>query len=254
MIVEYHRPESLEEALRLLSRKTPLTLPMGGGTVLNRPSPDPVAVVDLQSLGLNSVERRGNMLDLGSTLTLQALLDYEDLSPVLGQVIRYEASYNLRQAATVAGSLVASGGRSPFATMLLAMDAVLTLVGLEGKAEIGLGDLVPLRGEKLRGRLVTKVVLPLNMRIAFEYVARTPVDLPIVCAALARWSSGRTRLSLGGYGKAPLLAMDGPEESGLEQVARDAYANAEDQWASAEYRSEIAAILARRCLDSLVQD
>ena len=252
MIVEYHRPESMEEALHLLTRETPLTLPMGGGTVLNRPSPEPVAAVDLQSLGLNAVERRGNLLGLGATLTLQALLDLDELSPVFGRVIRHEASYNLRQVATVAGSLVAACGRSPLATLLLAMDAMLTLVGLEGEVEIGLGDLLPQREEKLRERLVTKIVLPLNIHIAYEYVARTPADLPIVCAALARWPSGRTRLSLGGFGKTPLLAMDGPEGSGLEPAARDAYSQAGDQWASAEYRSEIAAVLARRCLNSLV--
>ena len=33
-----------------------------------------------------------------------------------------------------------------------------------------------------------------------------------------------------------------------EQAARDAYSRANDEWASAEYRMETAAVLARRCL------
>jgi hypothetical protein len=85
------------------------------------------------------------------------------------------------------------------------------------------------------------------VRLAFETVARTPADRPIVCAALAQWPSGRTRLALGGYGQAPLLAMDGNEPGGVETAVRNAFAEAGDEWASAEYRSEMAAVLAKRC-------
>ena len=79
---------------------------------------------------------------------------------------------------------IAADGRSPLATAFLALDGVLDVMGA-GKAveQIGLGDLLPVRSEKLRGRLVTRVALPLNARLAYESVARTPADLPIVCAA-----------------------------------------------------------------------
>jgi putative selenate reductase FAD-binding subunit len=248
MIIEYYRPRTLEEAMQLLARTEPLTLPLGGGSSLNRPSPDPFAVVDLQSLGLNMVQRRGNFIDLGATVTLETLLE-EDLSPALIRSIQHEATYNLRQVGTVAGTLVAAGGRSPFATVLLALDAQLTL--LPGDEQVSLGDLLPVRVERLGGRLITQVTLPLNTSLAYEYVARTPADLPIVCAAAAQWRSGRTRLALGGFGKAPLLAMDGPEPGGIEAAARDAYSQAGDEWASAEYRQEMAPVLARRCLQGL---
>ena len=79
-------------------------------------------------------------------------------------------------------------------------------------------------------------------------IARTPADRPIVCVAAARWPSGRTRLALGGFGAAPTLAMDGPEDSGAQIAAASAYSQAGDEWASAEYRSEAAGILALRCL------
>ena len=107
---------------------------------------------------------------------------------------------------------------------------------------------MPLRAERERGTLVTTVNIPSNVTLTYEYVARTPADLPIVCAAVAQWLSGRTRVALGGFGNAPLLAMDGPEPEGAETAARDAFREAGDQWASAEYRSDIAAILVKRCL------
>ncbi len=249
MIVEYHRPGSLEEALELLNRAQPITVPIGGGSGLDRSAPQPVAVVDLQSLGLDTIRSIGNNLEIGATVTLDYLLKDPSLWPALRNAIRQEANYNQRQVATIAGSLVACSGRSPFATALLALDAQLIL--LPDGQPASLGDLLPLRAELLRGKLVSQVKLPLNVRMDFQYVARTPADWPLVCAALARWPSGRTRLALGGYGGAPILGMDGPEAEGLEIAARDAYRTAGDQWATAEYRSEMAGVLARRCLEAV---
>ncbi|MFN3491715.1 MAG: hypothetical protein ACK40V_05800, partial [Anaerolineales bacterium] len=99
--------------------------------------------------------------------------------------------------------------------------------------------------------LITSISIPLNVKTSFEYVSKTPVDKPIICASLAQWKSGRTRLALGGYGKVPLLAMDGSEDGGIETAARIAYHEANDEWASAEYRVEMAAILSKRCLESI---
>jgi CO/xanthine dehydrogenase FAD-binding subunit len=249
MIVEYHRPDTIEEALKLLGRAEPRTLPLAGGSALNQPSLEPVAAVDLQALGLDMIERQGNSLSIGATATLEQLLSWAECPAALQVSIRHEASFNLRQVASVAGTLVAADGRSPFTTVLLALDAGLTL--LPEDEIVSLGNLLTVRSERLRGKLITVVSIPLNVRLAYQHVARTPADLPIVCAALAQWPSGRTRLALGGYGQAPTLALDGPEASGGEAAARNAYLQAEDEWASAEYRAEIAGVLARRCLEEL---
>ena len=249
MIVEYHRPETIAEALELLGRAEPRTLPLAGGSALNQPSPEAVAVVDLQALGLDQIERRGNSLAFGATTTLEQLLSIAEFPAALQAAIRHEASFNLRQVASVAGTLVAADGRSPFTTVFLALDAQLTL--LPGEEQISLGDLLPVRSERLPGRLITAVSIPHNVRLAYQYVARTPADLPIVCAAVAQWPSSRTRLALGGYGQAVTLALDGPQASGVEAAARNAYLQAGDEWASAEYRAEMAGVLARRCIEEL---
>jgi CO/xanthine dehydrogenase FAD-binding subunit len=246
MIVEYHRPKSIDAALALLARPEPHTIPLAGGTVVSQPSPDRFAVVDLQDLGLDHIERRGKEVVLGAAATLQSFAEVENLPPALVKAIQHEATYNLRQAASIAGTLISSDGRSPLTTALLALDAQLRL--LPGDETISLGDLLPLRSQLLRSRLVTQVRLSLNAVLAYEFVARTPADLPVVCAAAARWSSGRTRLALGGFGPGAVLAFDGPDASGVEVAARSAYADAGDEWASAEYRQDIAAALARRCL------
>jgi len=43
--------------------------------------------------------------------------------------------------------------------------------------------------------------------------------------------------------------MDGTESEGLEAAARNAYHEAADEYASAEYRMDVAATLAMRCLE-----
>ena len=161
-----------------------------------------------------------------------------------------EASYNLRQAATLAGTLVAADGRSPLATLMLALDAGVIL--LPGEQQVPLGDLLPLRGEWLPKRLISKITIPTNVRLAYESVARTPADRPLVCAVAAIWPSGRTRVALGGFGAAPLLAFDGTEAQGVEIAARSAYTQAGDTWASADYRADVAGVLAGRCVRRLL--
>lgn len=250
MITEYHRPDTLYDALTLLARKEPVSYPLGGGTVLNRANDGDYAVVDLQNLGMDTVAAKGNQLLIGATVTLQELLNIESLPDEFTKVIELEATYNLRQIGTIAGTLVSSDGRSPLATALLACDTNIEVHELDIKAvQIKLGDWLPMRGEFGTGKLITSVNVPTQIRFSFEYIARTPADRPIVSAAVAQWPSGRARLALGGWGKYPLLGMDGPSSDGIETAGRNAYSLAVDEWASAEYRREMAAVLALRCLN-----
>jgi CO/xanthine dehydrogenase FAD-binding subunit len=249
MIIEYQRPNSVSDALLLLSRKQPLSYPIGGGTVINRGASDQIAVVDLQALGLGSISKKGNHLQVGATVILQRLLEYKGLSEEFYKTIELEATHNLRQMATVAGKLVSASGRSPFTTAMLALDVSLEIHELDTEPkQVRLGDFLPLRESFSHGKLITMVNIPLNIKFAYEYIARTPADLPIICAAVAQWDSGRTRLALGGWGIRPMLVMDGPSADGIEIVAKSSANRAQDEWASAEYRHEMASLLALRCI------
>jgi CO/xanthine dehydrogenase FAD-binding subunit len=243
MITDYFRPMTLDEALTLLAQ--PNTLPLGGGTLLSGLRGDPVSVVDLQALGLNRIHKKGNNLEIGATVTLQQLLESEHCPQALKTALKLEAPLNLRNSGTVAGDVVTCDGRSSFACALLALDAKITVISVQPSV-ISIGEFLPLRP---RG-LITLISIPLHAKFAFEYVSRTPSDKPIVCAALAQWGQGRARLAVGGWGKSPTLAMDGTEAEGLDTAARNACHEAADEWASAEYRMDVASTLAKRCLES----
>jgi CO/xanthine dehydrogenase FAD-binding subunit len=250
VITAYHRPQTLEEALTLLGRPSPRTVPLGGGTLLSHSKADSLEVVDLQALGLDHIVEQGKNLEIGATATLQSLHEHGSCPAALRLALNLEAPLNLRNAATIAGAVVSCDGRSTLVTALLALDARLAFMDWKPGSNSGeersenIGYFLPLR----HPGLITRVTIPLQARLAFEYVARTPSDKPIVCVAVAQWPSGRTRLAVGGSGNSPRLAMDGTESEGLEAAARNAMHDATDAWGSSVYRMDAAATLAGRAL------
>lgn len=254
MITDYYRPETLEEALALLARDQ-MTLALGGGTLLNAPQRPAYAVADLQALGLTGQSLRGKFLDLGAGLTLQETAVSPELPDAIKAVVMKEATQNLRNQATLAGALVAADGRSPLAAAMLALDAQLAM--LPGEESFEYGQVLHMRSglqeglPHLRGRLITQVTVNTEVAFAYDYVARSPADRPVVTVAAAAWSSGRLRLVVGGWGRSPRLALDAPEPGGVETAARSAAAEAGDEWATAEYRREAAAALAKRVVEKV---
>ncbi len=215
----------------------------------------PIAVVDVQSLGLDTIEIKGNKHILGAGVKLQQLVDQDQLPPALIKSVKHQETYNRRQVATIAGTAITADGRSPIPALLLVLDAELEMVGKNNKTElIHLGDFLPLREKKLKGKLVTRIIIPSNTKTAYHYAARSPADRPIIAAAVSQWPSGRTRVVLAGYGDQPVMVLDGPDAEGAETAARDAYSQAGDQWASAEYRADAAAVLVRRSLSQIAEN
>src|SRR5512135_2310442 len=128
-LVEYHQPTTLDEALKLLRRTRIKTVPLAGGTSLvPAAAPDVRAVVDLNGLDLSFI-RQEQGLQIGATTKLQALADHDSVRAyadgMLAIAIRDSASRHTREAASLAGAIVAAPGNSPLFTALLALDARL---------------------------------------------------------------------------------------------------------------------------------
>jgi len=249
MIAEYFRPTSMEEALALLMDEGQTRCPLGGGTQVSRQQAGQFGVVDLQNAGMDAIEKRGQRVLAGAMVRLGELLMHTDVHPEIKRAIKIDASENIRNAATLGGWLITSDGRSILSTVLLALDATLTWE--PENQRIRMGNWLPMRSQEAPGVLLTEVEWWMRPYLAFEYVARSPKDRPILIVAAAQWVSGRTRIALGGYGGTAIIAMDGPEDRGADVASRDAYFEAEDQWATALYRREVASKLALRCLDRI---
>lgn len=256
-LTEYHKPTTLDEAVKLLRRRKIQTRPIGGGTALvPEASPDVQAVVDLSALGLSyvktfEVSARANLkgLEIGATTTLQTLIDDERVQAytngVLVKALLDTASRHTREAATLAGSIVASDGKSPLLAMLFALGALLTVRGVREQT-VALEEFSPQADTLILS--VTLPALPADARAAYEKVARTPADLPIVCVAALK-SADVTRLALGGVGdQMVLIDADAPTIEEAVELAQASIDPPTDYFASSEYRREMIGVLVRRVL------
>jgi CO/xanthine dehydrogenase FAD-binding subunit len=303
---EVHRPRDLGEALQLLQRPDVVSVPLGGGATLigaaaaGRPAGwAPAgemaidAVVDLSALGLDTItveppepDATGGPfpLRLGAQVTLQALADHPEAAALAGGLLataaRRAASRTLREQFTLGGTLVAGEPEHPLRVALLALDAEAIVwtaraggTGSEPRA-VAVDSLYDY-GDQLRRRraLITEVRVARSLAPtggALGWVARTPADVPIVCAAARVYRNRQTgraygvRLALGGLAGRPLRlaavedALEAQQISperldAVEALVAEALGAAgvavTDGWrASAEYRRAIAGVLARRAL------
>ena len=264
-LTEILHPPTLAEAVRLLRRPNVKTAILAGGTTLvPQARRDVQSLVDLRDLKLAYIKREGSALRLGATTTLQDIATSPDVPPVLAQAAHTSAPINIRNAATLGGVLASGGFNAPLPVILLALDAVLVIYSPEAR-QSAIAAFLNYRDKLLRdGALITEVSVPLtDARIAFEQVARTPSDAPIVCVVAKLRLDGGTahdvRVAVGGVG--PLPARLARAEQTLEGkplsealIAQAAEAAAQevkplnDFLASSEYRREMVKVLVRRAI------
>jgi CO/xanthine dehydrogenase FAD-binding subunit len=209
----------------------------------------------LQDLGLDAITESASVLKVGAAATLQSLLDCGvSIPPALGSACQLEASLNLRNMATLGGTILSADGRSPLLASLLALDVEAEL---EPSAErLSLDELLERRSKTKSLGLITWLHIPLGGKLAYDQVARAPYDRPIVCAAVGVSGSGETRIVLGGYGARPqrIAMAEKALKDGIEAaaaMASEAYSKAEDPWASGAYRGHAAGVLVRRLLEEV---
>ncbi len=227
----YHRPGTLDEALALLSE--PGSVVLAGGTAVNDrtvgvPGLDPgettVAVVDIQSLGLDGIEQDGSAMQIGAAATLQAVADSEAVPDLLRELARAELPSTLRNTATVGGLWASGSGESPLLAGLLAYGAAATTIGPGGE-------------------LITVISIAADGVGAWSRTGRTPADVPIVAAVGRRDGTGAVHLALTGVASEPVLVDPSDPIAGLDPPG--------DFRGSPEYRLELARIHSRRVLAEL---
>ena len=176
MIVDYFRPGSLKEAIELLSREKPKTIPLGGGVSISQHKDGELAVVDLQKLNLNRIAEKDGKIEIGSTITIQELLNSSIFSSEINEIIKREGTTNLRQVATLAGTLITSSGHSFLGTIFSALGAIL--VWEPGNIEIAFADLEKTRNNQFTGKLITKILIPKEFVLKVEAISYSPDSNP----------------------------------------------------------------------------
>jgi CO/xanthine dehydrogenase FAD-binding subunit len=272
-VATYFRPGDLVTALEMLQRPDLQAVPLAGGSWLvprlrsDVDLPDSLAsevdaIVDLADLGLNTVRLDGEpgngWLHLGATAVLAELADGQACRAVadglLAEAARREGPVNLRNAATVAGTVLAGDSASELVLALLTLDAQVNVATAARKERlVPLAELLADPPAALGKGLVTelRVAWPkATARGGLARVARTPADRPIVAAA-AVIDENTAHIAIGGVSPQAVQLRLGPSDT-LEQAIEDALAGQArlaDFRGSAEYRTAMAPIIARRALE-----
>ncbi|MEM7118044.1 MAG: FAD binding domain-containing protein [Chloroflexota bacterium] len=235
-IKAYHRPETVDEAVRLLQREQ--TAVLAGGTSLVSSLDDSVEeLVDLQAVGLNRVEVEGDTITIGAMVRLQMLVEHSSVPELVRQMARQEAPSTFRNAGTIGGTIAAADWESELYAALLVHEAVVTVQGVEGEKRFYLSE----RWNLLDGEVITAVSIKTTGQTASARVARTPADKPIV-AVVGRRAGEELLLAVCGAEKRPILV----DPAQIEQLTPPS-----DFRGSYHYRLQMAKVLMQRVIEEL---
>jgi aerobic carbon-monoxide dehydrogenase medium subunit len=255
--VEYARPASVQEAVRLLSEHDGARALAGGQTLINvmkarAASPD--FLVDLNRLE----DLKG--IDLGSdgTVSIGAMVTYTELMgsaeararPILGEVCAQIADVQVRNRGTVGGNVCSNDPTNHLPPLLVSLGATMHITGQDGERSVPaqdffLGVYLTAAGP---GELLTGIDVPPGKSDGFASVTIGRDGTCIVNAAAS--VNGGARIALGCVDAVPvLLEAEATDEDAVRAAVRGA--NIEppsDVHASADYRRHLAEVVAVRAV------
>ena len=243
----YARPINWDE-LEALRQEFPGQIKyLAGGDYHPKVREGVAVLIDLQELELDLVEFAEDAITLGGLSNLQQLGDGLESEDLL-EAISIEAGANLRNSLSLTNYVKHSNGRSSVQICLNAMEAEYGLFGEESSQLHS-----PALKAKLADDFIEEIRIPNPISLAFACIGRSPKDQPIVAVAASKRSEDRIHVACGGsesmWAEFDLLpGYDG------ETIIRDLFKNVSDEWAEAEYRQEVAAVLLSRCLQKLGTD
>jgi carbon-monoxide dehydrogenase medium subunit len=258
--VEYARPTSIEEALRLLGAHEGARPLAGGQTLLNvmkARAAAPDVLVDLGALrDLRGVGRTGDgSLELGPMTTLADLMRSSEVAearPILADVASQVADVQVRNRGTVGGNVCSNDPTNHLPPLMVALDARMTIATGGGERDVAAEDffLGVYFTAVAPGELLRRITIPARRGgDGFASVTLGRDGTCIVNAAAAA-EDERVRVALGCVSATPVLVRP---ESADERAVRAAVRAADfdppsDVHASADYRRHLAEVLAVRAV------
>jgi carbon-monoxide dehydrogenase medium subunit len=257
--VEYERPASVADALRLLAENENARALAGGQTLINvmkqrAASPDVlVDLANLEELTTISASTDGG-LELGAMATLADLIDSDEVRenrPILADVAARIADVQVRNRGTVGGNVCSNDPTNHLPPLTTALGATMTIASQDGERTVSaeeffLGVYMTAVGP---GELLTKISVPPRGGTgdAFSSVAigRDGTGIVNVAATV----NGQARIAIGCVSAVPVLVTSEPGEDDVREAVRAADLDPpSDVHASADYRRHLAEVLAVRAV------
>jgi carbon-monoxide dehydrogenase medium subunit len=268
----YHRPTSLDEAVSLLGELED-SRPLAGGhsllPVMKLRLATPAALVDL-----GGIPRLGEISGNGG-LTIGALATHAEvagsqvaigIAPVVPETAAVIGDRQVRNRGTIGGSVAHADPAADYPTVLKAVGATINVAGKNGERSIAADDFFTGLFETALepGELVTSVTVPATAAAAYVKHAHPASRYAVVGVAAVVTVEGGTctkaQVTVGGATSPPvhataaaeaLVGGPGSEEAiaaAAEKVPESIPSAIGDVYASGEYRTHLAKVLAARAL------
>jgi aerobic carbon-monoxide dehydrogenase medium subunit len=269
--VEYARPESVEEAVRLLGAHDGARALAGGQTLVNvmkARAASPEVLVDLAGLGELRTIARGSdgALELGAMVTYSELVRSPEVAaarPILAEVAATIADRQVQNRGTVGGNVCVNDPTNHLPPLFAALGATFTILGAGGERTVPaedffLGVYMTAVGE---GELLTRVTvpaLPAGAGDAMEGVTLGVHGTYIVSAAATVGPAG-VRVAIGCVSGVPERATAVEERLGGGEITPETVRAAvaglgdtldppADVHAPADYRRRLAEVCCERAV------
>jgi carbon-monoxide dehydrogenase medium subunit len=276
---DYHRPATVDEAVALLGDLGDAKALAGGHSLLPAMKvrlSTPAAIVDIGAIpGLDEISKDGDRLVVGALAT-HASVAASDLvqseCPVLAEAAGEIGDRQVRNRGTIGGSAAHADPGADYPTVLKALGATILTASRDGGRAIPADDFfLGIFTTALQpGELVTSVAVPVTGKgVGAAYLKhRHPASgyAVVGVAAVVTVADGRctaARLTIGGVAETPVNEDAAAEALVGEAPTAEAIAAAADKvslpgqigdsYASAEYRVQLAKVLARRALTAAAE-
>lgn len=278
---EYHAPESIEEAIKLLSDYPDDAKLLAGGhsllPMMKLRFAEPSHLVDINGIDeLRGVRLDGDKVHIGSMTTENAIIASETLQqhcPLLPEAAHNISDPQVRNRGTIGGDIAHGDPANDHPALMIACNAEFRLRGPGGErgvaaAEFFLGTYwTALEADEVMTEIVIPAFAP---RTGYAYckLKRKQGDWATAASAVVLRLDGSTcaeaRIGLTNVGPTALSADDAAaalvgkvvDEAAIEEAARKAMAicdPAEDLRGDVEYKTHMAGEMTRRAIRQALQ-
>lgn len=273
---EYYAPETLSEALDLLSEHGPQATVLAGGTDvvvdMSMGHLEPESIIYVGNLPLDTLEEKDGFLYIGPTTKIAALTQSPLIAAkasVLAEAAASVGSPLVRNLATVGGNLCKASPAADMASALLALDAEVKLTSRERERLVPLTEFFvgPQQTVREATELLTEIRIPLpEGRRGCRFIKlgrRKAASLSVVNVTavldLKNGTCQEAKIALGAVAPTPiragkaeaLLAGQALTDELIEKAAAAAVEEIspiDDGRATAWYRRRVTGVLVARAL------
>ena len=251
---DYVKVNSLSEAYELCQKRSSVVV--GGMVWLKMTNVTKRTIVDLSGLGLDQIQENQEEFSIGAMFTLRQLETHPGLNTYFGGIFkectRHIVGVQMRNCATVGGSVYSRFGFSDILTCLMALD---TYVELYHGGILSLEEFAsrPVRRDD-RYILVRIIIKKDGRKAAYTTQRNSETDFPLIACCVSRLGNHWYAAVGARPGKARLVKITDDGYDSLAQLAKeaaDSFTYGSNTRGSGEYRHGLAAVYIRRLMERL---